>query len=67
VAPSGFQQPGRGFGKVWREELGGPQAALGWALEKEQGVQGQVQDWDFGTVLRFRGEVIVLQDRGTWR
>lgn len=67
VVPSGVQQPGRGFGKVWREQLGGPQAALGWALEKEQGVEGQATDWDHGTVLRFAGEVFVLLEGGDWR
>ncbi len=36
-APPGCEQPIRGFGKVWREQLGGPQAALGWAVEGEQG------------------------------
>ena len=66
-APSNLQQPARGFGKVWRENLGGPKASLGGALEKEQGLQAQAQDWDFGTVLRFGGEVIVLLDRGMWR
>ncbi len=36
VAPEGKQQPIRGFGKLWREQ---PEvrAALGWALEDEQG------------------------------
>jgi hypothetical protein len=67
VAPSGLQQPVRGFGKVWREKLGGPKAALGWALDKEQGVQGQAQAWDHGTVLRFGGEIIILSDSGKWR
>ncbi len=67
VVPPGVQQPGRGFGKVWREMLGGPKAALGWALEKEQGVEGQATAWDHGTVLRFGGEVIALLVGGDWR
>ncbi len=66
-APASLQQPGRGFGKVWREQLGGPKSALGWALEKEQGVQGQAQDWDHATVLRFGGELIALSDNGRWQ
>lgn len=66
TAPQGFQQPVRGFGKVWREDLGGPASALGWALEPEQGIEAYAQDWDYGIVLRFGGEVIVLQSVGTW-
>jgi hypothetical protein len=67
VAPQGLQQPARGFGKVWRENLGGPNAPLGWAVEKEQGVEARAQDWDYGIVLRFGGETVVLQSIGTWR
>lgn len=67
VVPPGVQQPGRGFGKVWREQLGGPKAALGWALEKEQGVEGQATDWEHGIVLRFGGEAFVLLEGGDWR
>ena len=65
--PAGLLQPVRGFGKVWRENLGGSKAALGWALEKEQGNAYPAQDWDHGTVLRFGGEVLVLFDRGAWK
>ena len=65
--PAGLYQPSRGFGKVWQENLGGPNGKLGWALEKEQGIQAQAQDWDYGAVLRFGGEVLVLQSIGTWR
>jgi hypothetical protein len=67
MPPTGLQQPARGFGLVWREQLGGPKAAVGWALEKEQGVTGLAQEWQYGTVLRFGGEAIILFDRGTWR
>lgn len=67
TAPLGLEQPVRGFGKVWREDLGGPASALGWALEPEQGIEAYAQDWDYGIVLRFGGEVIVLQSVGTWR
>jgi DNA-binding beta-propeller fold protein YncE len=65
--PADLHQATRGFGKVWRENLSGPGGLLGWALEKEQGMQAQAQDWDYGTVLRFGGEVIVLHSIGTWR
>ncbi len=36
VAPEGKQQPVRGFGKLWRENLE-VRTALGWALEDELG------------------------------
>ncbi len=45
------QQPQRGFGKVWREELGGPQAAIGWASEGERPVNGWRQDFDGGRLV----------------
>ncbi len=65
--PAGLQQPVRGFGKVWREQLGGVKAKTGWAIEKEAGVQGQVQPWQYGMVLRFGGEVLVLHSDGRWQ
>ena len=36
TAPPGLFQPKRGFGKVWREELGGPASQIGWAREEER-------------------------------
>ena len=65
--PPGLQQPIRGFGKVWRDSLGGAKAAIGWAQDKEQGQTALFQDWDYGIAVRFGGEVIVLLDRGAWR
>jgi hypothetical protein len=41
--PSGMLEPIRGFGKVWRESLGGPQASIGWALSRERASQVKVQ------------------------
>ena len=67
IPPEGLQQPVRGFGKVWRESLGGVDAAIGWAQEEEKGLTAQFQDWDYGTVLRFGGEDMVLLDSGAWR
>ena len=32
VAPAGAQQPVRGFGLIWRKDLGGPAAKIGWAI-----------------------------------
>ena len=67
IPPEGLQQPIRGFGRVWRENLGGAKAPIGWAQEKEQGQTAQIQEWDYGIVLRFGGEDIILLDRGVWR
>ncbi|MFB0538207.1 MAG: hypothetical protein ACETWR_24870, partial [Anaerolineae bacterium] len=35
--PPGLQEPRRGFGQVWRDELGGPDSEIGWATYHEQG------------------------------
>jgi len=51
TAPPDLFQPKRGFGKVWREELGGPVSQLGWAREEERGFTGVVQVFDGGTIL----------------
>jgi photosystem II stability/assembly factor-like uncharacterized protein len=59
TAPPGLFQPKRGFGKVWREELGGPASQIGWATEEERGGTGVVQ--------AFGGGTIVWSDRGTAR
>ena len=67
IPPEGLQQPIRGFGRVWRESLGGAKAPIGWAQEGEQGQTAQIQEWDYGIVLRFGGEDIILLDRGAWR
>ena len=67
VAPSGLQQPVRGFGLVWREQLGGPNAAIGWAVEPEQGITGTARAWDGGLVVRAGGELFVLLNSGAWR
>ncbi|MGQ9682610.1 MAG: protein kinase domain-containing protein [Anaerolineae bacterium] len=67
VAPSGKQQPRRGFGKVWREPLGGPSAAIGWALEREQGYSGNYQQFSAGLILRGNdGAIYVLLPGGSW-
>jgi hypothetical protein len=45
------KQPQRGFGKIWREDLGGAQAAIGWALEGERSVNGWQQEFDRGLLV----------------
>jgi hypothetical protein len=54
--PANRLQPKRGFGLVWCK-LGGPAAAIGWALEEEAGFwagKGDplVQDFGSGTIFR---------------
>ena len=67
VPPSGLLEPVRGFGKVWREQLGGPQARIGWATDKERGVYSQVLAFERGEMLHVEGRVYVLyRDSGTW-
>jgi hypothetical protein len=61
-------EPIRGFGKVWREELGGPNARIGWALAPEQGYVGEVQPFEHGLMLwdPLDGTTYVLLDDGVW-
>lgn len=66
--PEGLFEPIRGFGRLWREELGGPDAPVGWALEPEQGYTGSVQPFEHGLMLwNPHDEVVyVLWDDLTW-
>ncbi|GEM_PF-1800064 len=68
VPPAGLYQPIRGFGRLWREELGGPDAAIGWATAPESGRSGRVQRWTRGLLLGFglADRVVLLAD-GRWR
>jgi photosystem II stability/assembly factor-like uncharacterized protein len=68
-------QPQRGFGKVWREQLGGPEAAIGWALANERAVDGWRQQFDGGMLVwtdavhkeaSGSGTAYVLYGDGTW-
>jgi hypothetical protein len=65
--PQGTQQPVRGFGKVWRDELGGASAQIGWATEGEQSMSGSVQEWDGGLTLRIESKTYVLLNTGVWK
>ncbi len=75
------QQPVRGFGKVWREQLGGPETGvtgedIGWATAPERAVAGWKQA--FGGGLLFwtdavtegastPGTAYLLYGDGTWQ
>ena len=51
-SPSGLYEPQRGFGKVWREQLGGDKAKIGWATTRqESAIKLQIQVFDHGLAL----------------
>lgn len=52
--PPGLWQPRRGFGEIWCNQLGGPDARIGWALADEQGFSNvdMVQDFENGIIFR---------------
>ncbi len=67
--PTGFVEPKRGFGWLWRNYLGGESGPLGWALDKEYGLDnvGQAQRFERG--MLFRGsfpQTYILLDNGTF-
>jgi hypothetical protein len=71
--PPGLQEPRRGFGQVWRDELGGPDSEIGWATYHEQGFPGdRWVDCEHGMML-WSGQwgdlwgIFVLYDDGTWQ
>jgi hypothetical protein len=65
--PAGLFEPVLGFGQVWRDRLGGPNAAIGWATEEERGVTTQVQDFEAGVMLALDGKILIFyHDQGTW-
>ena len=68
--PSGLQEPVMGFGKIWREQLGGPDARIGWALNKEDGFDNHLQDFEAGVMFTSRrlgaGVIVVLYGDGHW-
>jgi hypothetical protein len=67
MPPEGLLQPVRGFGKVWREQLGGPDAQIGWATEPESGGTLLIQAFSHGMLLRdFEGNVLILWVEDTW-
>lgn len=76
VAPQDRVQPQRGFGKVWREQLGGSQAAIGWATEGEREVDGWRQPFELGLLIwsddvpegeQSAGTAYLLYTDGRWQ
>jgi hypothetical protein len=66
--PDGLWQPVRGFGLVWRDHLGGPQASIGWALAAEQAKELLVQSFASGRMLTGEDQpVFALYADGTWQ
>ncbi len=66
VAPAGYLQPKRGFGKVWREQPG-VRSALSWATTPERGLGATWQAYQGGQMLwsDVQGNFVLFSD-GTW-
>jgi hypothetical protein len=66
VAPAGYFQPKRGFGKVWRSVLG-VRSSLSWGTIEERGFNGSVQSFTGGTMVYSPwGGIYVLYGDGRW-
>ncbi|MBN1639979.1 MAG: hypothetical protein JXA09_01995, partial [Anaerolineae bacterium] len=67
IPPEGRVQPVRGFGKVWREQLGGADAWIGWATGEEVGGGAIIQPFAGGLLYRgVNGVTYALYADGTW-
>jgi len=66
--PAGLLEPRRGFGKVWREHLGGASSEIGWAREEEYVAPGlTVQGFVNGFIFwEDRTGARVVFSSGTW-
>lgn len=65
--PAGQIEPKRGFGLVWREQLGGESATIGWGLEKEVGHEIAIQEFGDDMVIVANERVYWLFANGTWQ
>jgi hypothetical protein len=63
MPPPGFYQPVRGFGLVWREQLG-VRGRLGWALEPEAAYQTAFQTTSYP---RYNDVYVRALDGNVWR
>ena len=69
AAPAGFVEPRSGFGKVWREQLGGPSSEIGWAKGDEYVTKNlMAQDFDNGVIFweDFVGNRVFFVSPGSW-
>ena len=68
IAPSGYYQPGRVFGLVWREQPG-VRASLGWGLAEEVGFTTTIQEFTRGLVWydAERGRLMILYNSGAYQ
>ena len=68
VAPDGFYQPVRGFGKVWRERPGA-RDSFGWATAEEKGMTAVIQEFTGGSVWQAAGDrnLVMLFNNGDYR
>ena len=66
VAPAGYYQPKRGFGKVWRDNSA-VRNGLNWATMEERGFFGTTEAFERGRMIwsNARG-IFVLYDTGHW-
>jgi len=67
VPPEGLYQPIHGFGKVWREQLGGPAAQIGWATQPEYAFDTVIQAFSGGLLIRGDADTLyALYYDGRW-
>jgi tRNA A-37 threonylcarbamoyl transferase component Bud32 len=60
--------PIRGFGKVWCEQLGGPDADIGWAVNDERAYNAHWQSFERGLMWQGReGYIYALCHDGSWQ
>jgi serine/threonine protein kinase len=60
--------PMRGFGKVWCEQLGGPNAEIGWATNYEQGYSAHWQTFEHGFMCQGHdGCIYVFYEDDSWQ
>jgi serine/threonine-protein kinase len=65
--PDPSRTPRRGFGEIWCNQMGGPNAAIGWALGKERGYYPPWIRFQRGMMLLGEdGRVYVLYADQTW-
>jgi hypothetical protein len=66
--PRGLYEPVRGFGKVWREQLGEPKSqVIGWATSPEVNGKIQLQNFENGfVILDDKNDMRILFSDGKW-